>query len=108
MYTYTQVVGSPSSSDPSASRTSSFRAVIQRTFRIGRSPGKLLKGPRRNCSKAEDCALIQYVALYKDQQHSEAEWPSMKTEQGQIHKYWVEAAKYIQATAGVPHIRSGE
>ena len=40
-------------------------------------------------STEEDTALVQFVALHKDQQATEVEWPAMKA----LHEYWYNAEK---------------
>lgn len=65
---------------------------------------KISKKARRVWSTQEDTALVQFVALHKDQQASEAEWPAMKS----THAYWSDAAKYIKQTAGSGYLREGK
>ena len=70
------------------------------------SPLKELKSSkkaRRIWSVEEDSALVQFVALHKDQQPSDVEWPAMKQE----HAYWSDASKYLKETAGTEHLREG-
>ena len=70
------------------------------------SPLKELKNAkkaRKPWGMAEDTALVQFIALHKDKQPTEAEWPAMKVN----HEYWGEAALYIQQTAGTGHLREG-
>ena len=54
-------------------------------------------------TKAENVALVQFVALHKDLQDSPKEWPSMRAN----HKYWNEAADYIKKVAGTAYLRKG-
>lgn len=49
----------------------------------------------------EDVALVQFVALYKDTQPTDKEWPAMKA----YHPYWTNAAQFIQTTAKTPYRR---
>lgn len=65
---------------------------------------KISKKAGRVWSTQEDTALVQFVALHKDQQASEAEWPAMKS----THAYWSDAAKYIKQTAGSGYLREGK
>ena len=70
------------------------------------SPLKELKSskkPRQAWSAEEDTALVQFIALHKDQQSTDAEWPAMKAP----NIYWSDAAKYINQTAGTKHLREG-
>ncbi|KAJ7373269.1 hypothetical protein OS493_012858 [Desmophyllum pertusum] len=68
------------------------------------SPLKELKNSkksRRAWSQEEDTALVQFVALHKDKQATDVEWPAMKA----MHLYWYDAAKYIKQTACTQHLR---
>ena len=47
---------------------------------------------------------MQFVALHKDQQATEVEWPAMKA----LHEYWYNAAQYIKQTAGTKLLRDGK
>ena len=49
---------------------------------------KPTKKSRKPWTAAEDAALIQFLAVHKDKQPTEAAWPAMKTQ----HEYWTEAA----------------
>ena len=46
----------------------------------------------------------QFVALHKDLQPTENEWPCMKPN----HPYWLEAAKFIEQNAKGSHLRKCE
>lgn len=46
---------------------------------------------------------MQFVALHKDKQATDVEWPAMKA----MHLYWYDAAKYIKQTACTQHLRNG-
>ena len=41
-------------------------------------------------------SLIEFVALYKDLQASESEWPSMRPD----HDYWSKKAEYVKLVVG--------
>ncbi|XP_021363622.1 uncharacterized protein LOC110456905 [Mizuhopecten yessoensis] len=41
-------------------------------------------------------SLIEFVALHKDLQTSDSEWPSMRSD----HVYWIKAAEYVQMIDG--------
>lgn len=47
---------------------------------------------------------MQFVALHKDKQATDVEWPAMKA----MHLYWYDAAKYIKQTACTQHLRDGK
>ena len=85
-------------------------------FQVKKSPltrGKPLRSPlkelksikkaRKPWVTMEDTALVQFVALHKDKQATEAEWPAMKAQV----EYWTEAAIYIKQTASTEHLREG-
>jgi len=46
------------------------------------------KKSRKPWTATEDAAFVQFVALHKDKQPTEAAWPAMKAQ----HEYWTEAA----------------
>ncbi|KAL9982315.1 hypothetical protein ACROYT_G004343 [Oculina patagonica] len=52
-------------------------------------------------SLAEDRTLVEFIALHKDAQASENEWPAMLAEA----EYWSMAARYIKSAAGVQYLR---
>lgn len=64
---------------------------------------KIKKKNRKAWSLQEDTALVQFVALHKDMQLTNVEWPAMKAQ----HEYWSEAARYIQQTTQTDHLRDG-
>ena len=59
------------------------------------SPRHLTFSPKRKSKVAwtpkEDCSLVQFIALHKDLQPTDNEWPCMKPN----HPYWLNAAKFI-------------
>ena len=55
-------------------------------------------------STEEDTALVQFLALHKDQQATEVEWTAMKA----LHKYWYNAVQYVKQTADTKHLRDGK
>lgn len=55
-------------------------------------------------TKAEDLALVQYIALHKDEQTSDIDWPAMRAEAD----YWIKAAQYIKSASGVHYHRKGK
>ena len=60
------------------------------------------KKSRKPWTATEDAALVQFVALHKDKQPTEAPWPAMKAQ----HEYWTEVAM-LNRTAGTQHLRAG-
>lgn len=67
------------------------------------SPKKrLVKSPPRKrirkgaWSYAELCSLVEYVALHKDTQSAESEWPAMNAD----NNYWTDASKFIMMSCG--------
>ena len=74
-----------------------FRLLLKYWPRQNHPPRKYL------WTKAENVALVQFVALHKDLQDSPKEWPSMRAN----HKYWNEAADYIKKVAGTAYLRRG-
>ena len=48
---------------------------------------KIKKKNRKAWSLQEDTALVQFVALHKDMQPTNVEWPAMKPK----HEYWTES-----------------
>ena len=75
-----------------------------RRARFVTSP-KALKSPekftRRPWGSAEISALVQFIALHKDD--SGKEWPSMRAE----HIFWKRAATFIKETAKTSYMRAG-
>ena len=70
------------------------------------SPLKQMKAPKRkreSWSVKEDSALVQFIALHKDMQPTDVEWPAMKAN----HHYWTEAAQYVKDTANTKSLREG-
>ena len=64
---------------------------------------KIKKKNRKAWSLQEDTALVHFVALHKDMQPTNVEWPAVKPQ----HEYWTEAAQYIQQTTQTGHLREG-
>lgn len=51
----------------------------------------------------ENAALVQFVALHKDLQETDKEWPSMRA----THSYWADAASFIKNMSGTAFVRKG-
>ena len=82
-----------------------IRGVLQRRLSIVRSPAKKQRSPKKvPWTSAEDLALVQYIALHKDEQATEKEWPAMRAESD----YWLQAAQYVQSATGVQYLRKGK
>ena len=66
------------------------------------SPLRRLSTPRKNqrsWSRAEESALIQFIALHRSEQHDvTSEWPGMKVD----HQYWGMAKEFVVAVVGPP------
>ena len=79
-----------------------IRGVLQRTV-VVTSPRKCL-GKKYPWSEAEDRATIQFIAMHKDAQATDNEWPAMRSEA----EYWSLAARYIKSSTGVQYLRKGK
>ena len=67
--------------------------------RTRKSPAK-----RIAWTEVEDRAAVQFIALHKDEQASESEWPAMRAETD----YWSLAARFIKSASGSKYLRKGK
>ena len=79
-----------------------IRGVLQRTL-VVTSPRKCLT-KKYPWSEAEDRATVQFIAMHKDEQATDNEWPAMRSEA----EYWSLAARYIKSSTGVQYLRKGK
>lgn len=80
-----------------------IRGVLQRSIVVtSRSPRKCLV-KKYPWSDAEDRATVQFIAMHKDEQATDNEWPAMRSEA----EYWSLAARYMKSSTGVQYLRKG-
>ena len=65
---------------------------------------KFKKRTRIKWVREEDAALVQFVALHRDLQPTDLQWPAMNPDD----QYWKLAAAYIKEISGTKHLRKGE
>lgn len=81
-----------------------IRGVLQRSIVVtSRSPRKCLV-KKYPWSDAEDRATVQFIAMHKDEQATDNEWPAMRSEA----EYWSLAARYMKSSTGVQYLRKAQ
>ena len=75
--------------------------MLQKSLVVITSPRKCLD-KKYPWFEAEDQDTVQFIAMHKDEQATDNEWPAMRAEA----EYWSLAARYIKSSTGVQYLRN--